>query len=146
MSRKVECPECQCVFFAEPPKNPGFRPPTVEDVTQYCKTRGNKVDPQRFVDFYESKGWVVGKSKMKSWEASVRTWERDGKTLDTMGGPVCPLCKAYRMPPNARVCNACGAHCRRCSEQTANLTVVKRKDGTLSALCKRCLDQVRGGA
>ena len=54
-----------------------FAPPTLEEVTAYCKERGNKVDPQRFVDFYESKGWMIGKNKMKSWQAAVRTWERE---------------------------------------------------------------------
>lgn len=51
--------------------------PTVEEVAVYCRERGNKVDAQRFVDFYESKGWVVGKSPMRSWQAAVRTWERN---------------------------------------------------------------------
>ena len=54
-----------------------FTPPTVEQVRAYCEGRRNMVDPQRFVDFYESKGWVVGKSKMKDWKAAVRTWERE---------------------------------------------------------------------
>ena len=53
-----------------------FAPPTIEDVTAYCRERGNKVDPQKFVDFYTMKGWMVGKNKMKSWQAAVRTWER----------------------------------------------------------------------
>lgn len=55
----------------------GFIPPTVEEVAAYCKERGNRVDPNRFVDFYTSKGWMVGKTKMKDWEACVRNWERD---------------------------------------------------------------------
>jgi hypothetical protein len=54
-----------------------FRPPTVEEVTAYIAERRSPVDPQRFVDFYTAKGWMVGKSKMKDWQASVRTWERD---------------------------------------------------------------------
>lgn len=54
-----------------------FTPPTVEQVRAYCTERRNMVDPQRFVDFYESKGWVVGKVKMKDWKAAVRTWERE---------------------------------------------------------------------
>ena len=54
-----------------------FTPPTVEEVKQYCYERHNSVDPQVFVDFYESKGWMVGKNKMKDWKACVRTWERD---------------------------------------------------------------------
>lgn len=54
-----------------------FTPPTVEEVKQYCSERHNSVNPQVFVDFYESKGWMVGKNKMKDWKACVRTWERD---------------------------------------------------------------------
>lgn len=53
-----------------------FSPPTVEEVRKYCSERGNNVDPEVFVDFYESKGWMIGKSKMKDWKAAVRTWER----------------------------------------------------------------------
>lgn len=53
-----------------------FRPPTVEEVRAYCDEKGYAVDPSRFVDFYESKGWMVGKSKMKDWKASVRNWQR----------------------------------------------------------------------
>lgn len=54
-----------------------FSPPTVEDVRSYCIERGNNVDPQTFVDFYEAKGWMVGSNKMKDWRACVRTWERN---------------------------------------------------------------------
>ena len=50
-------------------------PPTFKEVQGYCKERKNDVDAQRFIDFYESKGWVIGKAKMKSWKACVRTWE-----------------------------------------------------------------------
>lgn len=53
-----------------------FQAPTVEDVRKYCVERGNKVDPQSFIDFYESKGWMIGKNHMKDWKAAVRTWER----------------------------------------------------------------------
>ena len=56
-----------------------FRPPTVEEVEAYCFERNNRVDPERFVDFYSSNGWKVGKNPMKDWKAAVRTWEkRDG--------------------------------------------------------------------
>jgi len=58
----------------EPSKR--FRPPTVDEVKAYCIQRKNNVDPQKFVDFYQSKGWLVGKVKMKDWEACVRTWEQ----------------------------------------------------------------------
>lgn len=54
-----------------------FIPPTADQVREYCVERGNNVDPNRFVDFYTAKGWIVGKSKMKDWKAAVRTWEKD---------------------------------------------------------------------
>lgn len=53
-----------------------FVPPTVEEVRAYCQERVNSVDPERFVDFYSSKGWKVGVNAMKDWKAAVRTWER----------------------------------------------------------------------
>ena len=54
-----------------------FAPPTEEEVREYCKERGNHVDAGRFVAYYESNGWRVGKNPMKDWKAAVRTWERD---------------------------------------------------------------------
>lgn len=56
-----------------------FVPPTVDEVRAYCTDRKNGIDPQSFVDFYSSKGWVVGKSPMKDWKAAVRTWEHSRK-------------------------------------------------------------------
>lgn len=56
-----------------------FKTPTLEEVKNYCLERNNNVDAERFIDFYESKGWMIGKSKMKDWKACVRTWERDAK-------------------------------------------------------------------
>ena len=55
-----------------------FTPPTLEEVTAYCIERNNSVDPQHFIDYYTSNGWLVGKNKMKDWKAAVRTWERNG--------------------------------------------------------------------
>ena len=55
-----------------------FTPPTLEEVTAYCIERNNTVDPQHFIDYYTSNGWLVGKNKMKDWKAAVRTWERNG--------------------------------------------------------------------
>ena len=57
-----------------------FVPPTVEEVRAYCVQRGNQVDPERFVDFYSSKNWFVGKNKMKDWQAAIRTWEKREET------------------------------------------------------------------
>ena len=56
-----------------------FIPPTVEEVREYCTERENSVDPESFVDFYASKGWMIGKNKMKDWKAAVRTWEQGDK-------------------------------------------------------------------
>ena len=53
-----------------------FVKPTVEEVRNYCLERKNNVNPEKFVDFYESKDWYIGKNKMKDWKAAVRTWER----------------------------------------------------------------------
>lgn len=59
-----------------PTKTKRFVKPTLEDVRAYCLERQNNVDPESFVDFYESKGWKVGNQSMKDWKAAVRTWER----------------------------------------------------------------------
>lgn len=58
-------------------KRKRFVAPTVDEVRAYCKERNNNVDAQRFVDFYEAKGWMIGKNKMKSWERAVNLWERN---------------------------------------------------------------------
>jgi hypothetical protein len=69
---------------AEPPtRSKRFVPPTVDEVREYCFERGNSVDPQRFVDYYSSNGWMVGKTKMKDWKAAVRTWEQREKDRPT---------------------------------------------------------------
>lgn len=56
-----------------------FTPPSVAMVRAYCEERSNHIDPEEFVDFYGSKGWMVGKSKMKDWKCAVRNWERRRK-------------------------------------------------------------------
>ena len=53
-----------------------FTPPTVEEVGTYCRSRQNGIDPEKFVDFYTSKDWFIGKNKMKDWKSAVRTWEK----------------------------------------------------------------------
>lgn len=57
-------------------KEKRFAPPTPEDVREYCREKGLNVDADRFVDFYKSKNWYVGKNKMKDWKAAVRNWAR----------------------------------------------------------------------
>ena len=62
-----------------PTRSKRFVPPTVDEVRDYCQERGNSVDPQRFVDYYSSNGWMVGRTKMKDWKAAVRNWEQREK-------------------------------------------------------------------
>jgi hypothetical protein len=59
-----------------------FEKPSLADVQAYCAERGNSVDAQKFVDYYESNGWRVGKNPMKDWRAAVRTWERNSQQGD----------------------------------------------------------------
>ena len=62
-----------------------FKKPTLDEVKNYCILRKNNIDAQAFIDFYESKNFMIGKNKMKSWKACVRTWEsREKKNLKTM--------------------------------------------------------------
>ena len=62
-----------------------FKKPTLVEVKNYCILRKNNIDAESFIDFYESKGWQIGKEKMKSWKACVRTWEgRDKNKPKTM--------------------------------------------------------------
>ena len=56
-------------------KEKKFKKPTLEEVEEYCKERNNNINAQKFIDFYESKGWKVGKTPMKDWKACIRTWE-----------------------------------------------------------------------
>lgn len=53
-----------------------FIPPTIEEAQAYISEKGYKVDAERFVDFYTSKGWMVGKNKMKDWKSAIRNWSR----------------------------------------------------------------------
>lgn len=61
-----------------------FAPPTVAEVQQYCNERGNKVDAQRFFDYYETNGWVQGTrgKPIRDWRAAVRTWERQNNNYN----------------------------------------------------------------
>lgn len=54
-----------------------FTPPTLDLVQSYITENNYTVDAERFINFYESKGWYVGKNKMKDWKAAVRTWAKD---------------------------------------------------------------------
>ena len=53
-----------------------FTPPTLDDVSQYCQSRNNTVDPVKFHAHYTANGWRVGRTGMKDWRAAIVTWER----------------------------------------------------------------------
>jgi hypothetical protein len=55
-------------------KSSRFAPPSLQEVSEYIKANSYNVDANQWLDFYESKGWMVGKSPMKNWQAAVRTW------------------------------------------------------------------------
>lgn len=58
-----------------------FTPPTTDDVDAYCDEKGIfGFDSQKFVDYYTSNGWMVGRNKMKDWRAAIRTWIKNEKT------------------------------------------------------------------
>ena len=67
----------RCSDVCVPPPEKKFKKPTVDEVEAYCRERQNNVDAGKFWDFYEAKGWKVGKSPMKDWRSAVRTWERE---------------------------------------------------------------------
>lgn len=58
-----------------------FTPPTVEEVGAYCRERENTIDPEAFVAWYDTRGWILGNGKvMKNWRSAVITWEKnDGR-------------------------------------------------------------------
>jgi len=59
-------------------------PPSLDEVKAYCQERNNRVDAERFISFYESKGWMVGKNRMKDWKAAIRTWEKRDQKEQTI--------------------------------------------------------------
>lgn len=56
-----------------------FTPPSVDDVSAYCKENGYTISPWKFVNYYTSNGWMVGRTKMKDWQAAVRNWQSKEK-------------------------------------------------------------------
>lgn len=58
-----------------------FSPPTVAQVKKFCDDHGYHLDAQRFVDYYTSNGWRVGRNKMKDWQAAARNWAKKNDTV-----------------------------------------------------------------
>ena len=90
----------------EPAKPKKFQKPTIEQIKAYCLEAGKNIDAEAFFDFYEAKGWVVGKAPMKDWKAAVRNWAKnesqflrrkvssDGQEVGSMGLPLSQVSEA----------------------------------------------------
>ncbi len=68
-----------------------FSPPVLQEITNYCLERKNTIDPETFFNHYESNGWMIGKVKMKNWQAAIRTWERNENKIKKYN----PLAKEF---------------------------------------------------
>ena len=78
---------------SDKPKNKRFKPPTVEEVAAYIREKGYHINAEAFIDHYESNGWMVGKSHMKDWKATVRNWERRRQNNTQGSTPINPFLK-----------------------------------------------------
>ena len=95
-------PEPQPEIPPIPPKGgkrKRFVPPSPEEVEAYSKEIGYPLPGQAWCDSYEQKGWAVGKGRMKSWKAAVRTWKANGYSI---GQPKPPSPTASAMPAHKR--------------------------------------------
>lgn len=67
------------------PKREKFIKPTITEVIAYCRERGDKVDPAKWMDHYTANGWKVGKNPMVDWQAAIRGWEKPKDGTQTPG-------------------------------------------------------------
>lgn len=61
---------------ADKPPRSRFIPPSIEEVRSFCEEHGYTIDPDVFMDYYRSNGWMVGKTHMKDWKAAARNWHK----------------------------------------------------------------------
>lgn len=66
-------------------KRSRFTPPTTEKIQAYCNEKHYNINPEHFIDYYESNGWKVGRNPMKDWKAAVRNWARRDKENQPKG-------------------------------------------------------------
>jgi uncharacterized protein YdaU (DUF1376 family) len=84
-------------------KPKGFVRPTLQEVQDYCQERKNSVNPQKWMDHYQSNGWKVGKNAMKDWKAAVRTWEGNSfNSTATVSGDSKFSAYSHLKPQNAK--------------------------------------------
>ena len=65
-------------------KKEKFVKPTIKEIQEYCNERKNNIDAENFFAFYEARGWMIGKNKMKNWKMCMITWEKNNKTNTSM--------------------------------------------------------------
>lgn len=71
------------ILAEKPPKREQFSPPSIQNVAEYCREKGYQIDPESFVAYYDSVGWMIGKKKMKSWKGAVVTWAKRERSSET---------------------------------------------------------------
>lgn len=85
------------LYIEDKPQKKKFIPPTVDEVAAYCQERNNGIDAEEFVDWYQSRNWMSGKTKLSDWKACVRTWEKKKKNSNyskpSSGNPFIDLLK-----------------------------------------------------
>ena len=93
-------------------KAPPFEAPTAEEVGAYAESQGIAIDAARFVDFYASNGWMVGRVPMADWRAAARRWgERAAPAKPRPRPRRCPKCGAQISKSTQTgkwECGACG--------------------------------------
>ena len=98
-------------------KSKGAARPTFEEVAAYCQERQNHVDPERWLNYYTSNGWKVGRNPMMNWKAAVRTWEKNGMNGGTSNGngsrrPSEGLVHRSTIQEDPGACSTCGGEQR----------------------------------
>lgn len=83
---------------------PNFVPPTLEEVEAYCQERKNNISPQRFIDYYEARGWMLGNAPMESWKAAIRSWESGHTSGEPPGKPRTPKLRLITDENGNEVC------------------------------------------
>ncbi len=83
---------------------PNFVPPTLEEVEAYCQERKNNISPQRFIDYYEARGWMLGNTPMESWKAAIRSWESGHTSGEPPGKPRTPKLRLITDENGNEVC------------------------------------------
>jgi hypothetical protein len=84
-------------------KTKRFTKPTIDEIETYCQEKGKSVDAERFWNFYESKGWKVGKSPMKDWRAAVCNWAKDSKPTPVVQEDYVPRVDAEKVKQMASI-------------------------------------------